>query len=74
MAAAPILPTPIPPTPQTVPLSQAARIVDTFIAPSKTLTDLGRNPSWWVPWLLVSRRWYQPERNLRSEQQSGTPD
>jgi Yip1 domain len=54
MAAAPISPTPIPPTPQPAPLSQAARIVNTFISPSETFTDLGRNPSWWAPWLLVS--------------------
>ena len=31
-----------------------ARIVDTFIAPSATFTDLKRNPSWWVAWLLIS--------------------
>ena len=31
-----------------------ARIVDTFIAPSATFTDLKRNPSWWMAWLLIS--------------------
>jgi Yip1 domain len=36
------------------PLSEAARIVDTFIAPSKTFTDIRRNGSWWAPWLLIS--------------------
>jgi hypothetical protein len=35
-------------------LSQSARLVDTFIAPSKTFMDINRNTSWWVPWLLVS--------------------
>ncbi|MGA8150177.1 MAG: YIP1 family protein [Terriglobales bacterium] len=54
MAAAPNLPTAVPPAPQPAPLSEAARIFDTFIAPSKTFTDLRRNPSWWAPWLLVS--------------------
>src|SRR5712675_1117342 len=34
------------------PLSEAARIVNTFIAPSKTFTDLRRNASWWAPFLL----------------------
>jgi len=54
MAAAPISPTPIPPSPESVSLSAGARIIDTFIAPSKTFTDLRRNPSWWAPWLLIS--------------------
>jgi Yip1 domain len=35
-------------------LSQSARLVDTFIAPSKTFMDINRNTSWWVPWLLMS--------------------
>ena len=35
-------------------LSEPARIVDTFIAPSKTFIDIRRNASWWVPWLLLS--------------------
>jgi hypothetical protein len=28
--------------------------MNVFIAPSKTFTDLKRNPSWWVPWLVTS--------------------
>jgi hypothetical protein len=36
------------------PLSETERVVDTFIAPSKTFTDIKRNASWWVPWLLMS--------------------
>lgn len=35
------------------PLSEAARIVDTFIAPSKTFTDLRRSAAWWGPFLLM---------------------
>src|SRR5438270_9527923 len=35
-------------------LSQPGRIVNTFIAPSKTFTDLRRSGSWWMPWLLIS--------------------
>ena len=46
--AAPALP------PEPAPLSEGARIVNTFIAPSKTFTDLRRNASWWGPWLLIS--------------------
>ena len=54
MAAAPILPTPIPPIPESAPLSEGARIIGTFIAPARTFTDLRRNPSWWAAWLLIS--------------------
>ncbi len=35
------------------PLSQAERVVDTFVAPSKTFTDILRSTSWWLPFLLV---------------------
>lgn len=54
MAAAPMSTTPNPITPETAPLSQAARITNTFIAPSKTFNDLRRSASWWLPWLLIS--------------------
>jgi Yip1 domain len=55
MAAAPLPPVSAPlPNPEPPALSQAARIVNTFIAPSKTFTDLRRNASWWGPWLLIS--------------------
>ena len=53
MAAQPITPMPTPP-PEEPALSEGARIIDTFIAPSKTFTDLRRNSSWWTPWLLIS--------------------
>jgi hypothetical protein len=55
MAAAPLPPMAVPtPSPEAAPLSEGARIVNTFIAPSKTFTDLRRNASWWGPWLLIS--------------------
>jgi hypothetical protein len=34
------------------PLSQVERVIDTFIAPTKTFRDILRDPSWWMPWLL----------------------
>lgn len=37
---------------ETKPLSQTERVVDTFIAPTKTFTDIRRSSSWWLPWLL----------------------
>jgi hypothetical protein len=33
-------------------LSQIERVVDTFIAPSKTFEDIRRNASWWMPFLI----------------------
>ena len=54
MAALPATPMPTPPAPEAPSLSEGARIVDTFIAPSKTFTDLRRNSSWWAPWLLIA--------------------
>ncbi len=57
MAAAPVSPVPPPASPQvaaTPPLSEAARIVNTFIAPSKTFTDLRRSAAWWGPFLLMA--------------------
>ena len=42
------------PLPGDARLSEPARIVNAFISPSKTFTDLRRNSSWWVPWLLIS--------------------
>jgi hypothetical protein len=34
------------------PLSQVERVVDTFVAPTKTFLDILRDPSWWLPWLV----------------------
>jgi F0F1-type ATP synthase membrane subunit a len=54
MATAPLSPVSAPvPAPESAALSQGARIVDTFIAPSKTFTDLRRNAAWWAPFLLM---------------------
>ncbi len=39
--------------PTTTGLSQAARVVDTFLAPTKTFADIRRNASWWLPFLLL---------------------
>lgn len=50
MAALPVTPTP---APEAAPLSQGARIINTFIAPSKTFTDLRRSAAWWAPFLLM---------------------
>jgi hypothetical protein len=54
MAAAPVSPvSPVPSAEAAPPLSEGARIINTFIAPSKTFTDLRRNASWWAPFLLM---------------------
>jgi hypothetical protein len=53
MAAAPLPPLSAA-TSETAPLSQGARIVDTFIAPSKTFADLRRSAQWWLPFLLMT--------------------
>ena len=34
-------------------LSEVERVVDTFIAPSKTFTDILRSASWWLPFVLL---------------------
>ncbi len=52
MATAPVLPAHTP-APETAPLSQGARIINTFIAPSKTFSDLRRSAAWWAPFLLM---------------------
>jgi len=54
MAVAPLPPVSSSPTANVPPLSEGARIVNTFIAPSKTFTDLRRSAAWWGPWILVS--------------------
>jgi len=35
-------------------LSQIERVVDTFVAPSKTFKDILRSKSWWLPFVLGS--------------------
>lgn len=54
MAAAPVLPPSPAPNPEPAALSEGERLIDTFIAPSKTFTDLGRNASWWAPFIIIS--------------------
>jgi hypothetical protein len=54
LAASPVLPASPEPVPDAAPLSQGARVVNTFIAPSKTFTDLRRDASWWAPFLLMT--------------------
>lgn len=34
-------------------LSQIERVVDAFVAPTKTFTDILRSTSWWLPFLLL---------------------
>jgi hypothetical protein len=40
-------------TTEVPPLSPVARIVDVFIAPTKTFNDIRRNASWWLPFVLI---------------------
>ena len=35
-------------------LSEAARIINTFFAPSKTFDDIKRSASWWAPFVLMA--------------------
>jgi hypothetical protein len=47
--------TPASPEEESTPaLSEGQRLLYTFTAPSRTMADLRRNASWWVPWLLIS--------------------
>lgn len=45
-------PAPAAVTPEVPALSQVERVIDTFVAPTKTFTDIRRSASWWMPWLL----------------------
>lgn len=36
------------------PLSQVERVVDAFVAPTKTFTDIRRSASWWLPFVLLA--------------------
>lgn len=53
MAAAPNSPSPIS-SPEPLPLSEGTRLIDTFIAPSKTFADIRHSANWWAPFLLLS--------------------
>jgi hypothetical protein len=48
----PVATSPVVPEPTGPGLSEPQRLVNVFIAPSKTFEDLRRNSSWWVPWLI----------------------
>ena len=39
---------------QPPPLSERKRLLDTFIAPTKTFTDLRRSANWWLPFLITA--------------------
>jgi hypothetical protein len=39
--------------PEATALTQTERVVDTFIAPSKTFNDILRSTSWWLPFILL---------------------
>lgn len=52
-AEQPLTPPPAPPQISTEPgLSDVARFVDTFVAPSRTFTDIRRSSRWWLPFLF----------------------
>lgn len=48
------VPAPLPPETAAPALSQGERLLYTFTAPSRTMADIRRSTSWWVPWLLIS--------------------
>jgi hypothetical protein len=50
----PVATSPLAPEPTGPGLSEPQRLMNVFIAPSKTFLDLRRNASWWVPLLLIS--------------------
>ena len=53
MATMPVPPAPAPGA-EATPLSQPARVINTFFAPGKTFTDLRRSASWWLPFLITA--------------------
>ncbi|HWR34282.1 MAG TPA: YIP1 family protein [Clostridia bacterium] len=40
--------------PEVMRLSEPQRVINTFVAPSRTFIDIRNNASWWMPWLLLS--------------------
>lgn len=44
------------PVPESAPkgLSEPERIINTFVAPSKTMADIRRNASWWAPLVILA--------------------
>jgi hypothetical protein len=53
MSTSPLM-TPPPIEPAESGLSEPSRLINTFIAPSKTFTDIRNNASWWVPWVVAA--------------------
>lgn len=47
-------PVPVEPQPAAPSLSEPERLLNTFIAPSKTMADIQRNPSWWAPFMVIA--------------------
>jgi len=43
-----------PPATEPAALSEGARLLDVFIAPTKTFTDLRRSAMWWAPFLILA--------------------
>jgi len=35
-------------------LSEPARLIDTFVAPTKTFSDLRRSAAWWAPYIIIA--------------------
>ncbi|HZQ95102.1 MAG TPA: YIP1 family protein [Candidatus Sulfotelmatobacter sp.] len=54
MAVAPLPPVSSRPAPAPAPMSEGARLVNVFIAPARTFSDLRRTARWWAPWLAIS--------------------
>src|SRR6266852_8801664 len=50
----PAMPVPTPSAESSSALSEGERLINVFVAPSKTFTDLKRKASWFVPWLLLA--------------------
>ena len=45
----------VPNVPDATPgLSEPERLINTFVAPTKTFADIRRNASWWVPFLITA--------------------
>jgi hypothetical protein len=54
MAALPVTPPAPTSASPPAPLSEGARLLDVFVAPSRTFSDLRRDASWWAPFLLLT--------------------
>jgi len=44
----------VPAVPSSEPLSEPARLVDTFVAPAKTFADVKRVSRWWSPFIVIT--------------------